>query len=1030
MTPFLKELAEIFFDKYGASLKDFCFVTPNKRSGTFLENYFSKAFESSASASDEVFILPKIITITDFVTELSDKVVNTRIDSLFTLFNLYSKRENADIDFDRFRIWGEIALNDFNDVEMFCVDADQLFKNLENLNEINTYYLTEEQKEVVETYFPSGMGRHDGKSFWSHFNNGSDTGRKYLRLWETMGSLFKELREDLENRGLCLSGGAYRLALKKIKKKGVDALPYRQVVFVGFNALTTVEYRIFKEIKKLTVNIDGNKESLGDFYWDAAGEILEGDSYAAHFMNKNRKHFPSKFRLDVSSNVSGFPKYTKIIACPGNTIQSKVVSEILRDIYKNDEEIVKLADGVAVAMPDENLFFPMLYSLPSELKEVNITMGYPLKITSTYSWMRLLRTLHLHSRVEFGEIAFLRQDLLPLFTHPITRTMIGSDVSQWLCESIRNERTFMVRRSDILSYMACENIHDLDTRVEKLDRLNKRKRSEADKSLWMILRPISEMNGVSELCNHIIEIISLIISSISDESTSDDTSLLKSQIEVDNLLTYSEAVTRFMDAAILHKISMSHISAFSLINQLLASERITLKGEPLSGVQIMGMLETRSLDFENVIITSMNERVFPRRLRNRSFIPNSLRKDSGMATTRFQESIFAYYFYRMISRARNLYLLYDSRSGGLRSGDPSRYIYQLRYLYSDKANIVNQTKRISVVSGIRQTIEGEKTPEVKQKLLRYLDKNSGMTLSATALKKYLVCPLQFYFHYIKGIKVKEEETEAMSAALVGTIFHDTMNDIYRSALSEAGESIVVTKDMIDEWLRPDPSGLSPAARKLKSNIVLKYLHAEESDNLDLEGFASLYFDPIYYYVKNTLETDRSYAPFEYIEGEQERITTFPIDDEGNEISFKYIIDRIDKVDGKMRIVDYKTGGDKIDFKSVQDVISDRHAIMQLMLYASLFDKETGNSDPLKLCIAKPALLGKKGVGYDIMYKDEIYDNHLQLKSEFEKEMRDLLKEIFISDTPFRQIKNMNERSGPCSYCNFLGICKMKNISGN
>lgn len=1026
MTPFLKELAETFYSAHGIGLKDFCFVTPNKRSGTFLKNHFEQTFINS-DAHDEVFVMPEIVTITDFVAGLSEMVVNTRIDSLFSLFKIYSAHKDADIDFDRFRMWGEIALNDFNDVDMFCVNASKLFRNLVALNEIATDYLTDEQREVVESYFPSGMLRKDSGSFWRHFNNKSDSGRKYLRLWEIMAELYQALKDDLAKRGLCLSGGAYRKALEQIEKRGTAVLPYKQVVFVGFNALTTVEFRIFKAIKKLRVELDGTEQSLGDYYWDAAGEILSGDNYAAHFMKKNREHFPSKHKLTKSSNVTGFPAMTKVIACPGNTIQTKVVSELLKEIHKQNAELLKSAEGLAVAMPDENLFFPMLYSLPSELGEVNITMGYPLKITSTFSWMRLLRTLHAHSRLEYGSPCFLRQDMMPFLAHPITRVLLGSKVCQWLGQSVREHRSFTVNAADFINFMNCDRLENPKERKKKLKELNEDKHQYADEALTKILSPISSIKRTGELCDHLLSIIDLIIKSISVEKDSDEPSLLKSQIELDNLLTYADAVNRFKDAAELHKVEMSHISVFALINQLLSTERITLNGEPLSGVQIMGMLETRSLDFENVIITSMNERVFPRRLRNRSFIPNSLRQDCGMATTRFQESIFAYYFYRMISRARNVYLLYDSRSGGLRSGDPSRYIYQLRYLYPDKANLTDQTRCISVVSGSSQDLAGIKTPEVMKILEKYLDKNKEYSLSASAIKKYLKCPLQFYFHYIKRIKVKEEETEAMTPAQIGTIFHDTMHDLYATEVNKQGSPATITADIIDGWLDSKDGGISFAAQTLKNNIIQKYLHVTEFEG-DLEGFAKIYFDPIFFYVKSTLEADKLLAPFEYIGGEETEIVSFPLNDKDNrEVNLKFIIDRIDRVNGRIRLIDYKTGGDDVAFSSMKDVFGKKHAILQLLLYASLYDIKTGNTEPVKIGIAKPALLKKTGYSYDVTYNNEVFEDHHLLKSEFEEKMRELFAEIFNPDVPFTQCKNKGGKFSPCEYCDYTGICKMKNF---
>ena len=1036
MTPFLKDLADTFYKHHHKELGSFCFVTPNKRSGTFLADYFTKAFEEGVTSSEEAFLMPEITTITDFVGNLSELVVNSRIDSLFSLYSIYSSREGVDIDFDRFRIWGEIALNDFNEVDMYCVDADKIFRNLRNYNEIATDYLTEEQREIVETYFPSGRNRPNGYSFWKHFNNESDTGRKYIQLWEIMHTLYHQLAANLEERGLCLSGRAYLRALKRIEKEGERCLPYKQVVFVGFNALTTVEYRIFKAVRQLTSELNGEKVSLGDFYWDAAGEVLGGTSSAAHFMNKNRKHFPSRYPLRRSNAVTGFPNLTKIIACPGNTIQTKVVSELLQEIQTNQPSLLQTARGLAVAMPDENLFFPMLYSLPSELKEVNITMGYPLKITSTYSWMRLFRVLHLHSRPEFDAQIFLRQDLLPFFVHPITRSLLGSHTCQWIVGNISTQRSFTVSSKDILSYMKGETIEredkDEETKIreEKLKELQSNQPVNFAEALHLILLPLAGFKKTEDLCNHLLSIITLIQDNIRHkEASAEEIALIKDEVELHNLTVYADAVRRFMHSASMHGIEMTHVTAFTLINQLLAAERINFQGEPLSGVQVMGMLETRSLDFENVIITSMNERIFPRRLRNRSFIPNSLRYDYGMATTRFQESIFAYYFYRLISRAKNVYLLYDSRSSGVRSGDPSRYIYQLRYIYSGKAQIINQTRTVSVVSGTNRPIVAEKTPEVMEKLNRYLGEDTGSYLSASALKKYLSCPLQFYYHYIRGIKVQDEEVEGMSPAQLGDIYHYTMSELYGSELNKGAEHTIITTDIIDSWLEENADGDNLAGEVVKKYIRSVYEKSKDRSS-ELKGFAEVYFKPIYNYVKRTLLVDRQSAPFEFLGGEKEEIVSFPLNDGTDRtVRMKYVIDRIDKVNGKVRLIDYKTGGDATEFTSVSTVFQEEQAIFQLLLYASLYDIKENNSEPLKIGIAKPPELGIKKDNYDVLYQGLPLDNHLELKEEFEKKFRERLKALFDPKIPFEQTPGRDMRSKPCTYCSYKNICSLKE-SGN
>lgn len=1014
MKPFLQDIAESFYIRYGSALADVCFVLPNKRGGTFLSNYIDEAYRDDPCRPG-AFVMPEITTISDFVASLSGLVPDSRIDMLFTLFGLYREMEGADSDFDRFRSWGDMALNDFNEVEMYCVDSSKLFSNLTALNEIETDYLTEGQREVVEQYFPSYAKRKRQESFWSHFNNKSSAGSKYLHLWEALGELYEKFNSALAERGLGSSGHIYRLALEEIEKRGEDALPYRQVVFVGFNALTTVEYRIFKAVGRIKVMFDGKLQSLGDYYWDADGEILQGDNSAAHFIMRDRRNFHSKIKLTASSGGSGLPSATNIVACPGNTSQAKVVSGILREIKEADPSAARRAGGTLVAMADEGLFFPMLYSLPSELEEVNITMGYPLKLTATFSWMKLLRTLQAHGRMEDGEMKFMREDMLPFLSHPLSRAAMGSRFCQAMATALRRSRMFMTGEGEIREIIRGDGADGKP--------LKRYMRDSTREALDLVLTPFSGFGSAEALCRHLLALLDVVSGALSAGGADVDSLTLKKDLEIDNLHTYADAVRRFSDAAGFHGVEMNHNTAFALINHLLASEKISLQGEPLSGVQIMGMLETRSLDFDNVIITSLNERIFPRRLRNRSFIPSSLRQEFGMATTRFQESIFAYYFFRLISRARKVWLLYDTSSTGVRSGDPSRYIYQLRYLYSDKANITESVKRVKVSTVAVKELKGEKTPGVREELALYLNPESGRELSASAMKMYLNCPLKFYFRYLRHMKVKEEETEAMSPALIGTVYHDTLHKLYCSIPRGDGENALVTRDIIEGWLAPGDDGLTPAGRILKDNILSQYIKIADFDG-DLQGFAKLYFDPIYIYIRDTLKADLLNVPFEFVEGEVKRHVRFPLGD-GRKVNMVYVVDREDKVKGRTRLIDYKTGTDAVEFKDMNDVFNDKHAVFQLMLYASMRDILKENPEGVRICVAKPAQLPRLDWSYDVTHAGKVVESHLDYKDEFEERVRKELNLLFDDETPFTQREKASPNDHVCKYCEYAALCRKK-----
>ncbi len=1030
MIAFLKELAREMLLQRGRQLARYCFVVPNKRSATFLARYFQECMRELTDAHKitdrEVLLLPEITTISEFVTGLCGLEIDSRIDLLFTLFNLYRSMEGAEADFDKFKVWGEIALSDFNDVDMYCADAQKLFKNVEDLNEIATDYLTDDQRRVVEEYFrPLGGVAQKNDSFWKHVNRNSKNQQRFLHLWQTMGKLYTLLDDKLAERGLCRQGRAYKLALKAIRERGAEALPYRQVVFVGFNALTTVEFNIFKEIQQIAVADpeSGDDDTLGDYYWDAAGQVLTADdsaTSAARFISKNIRNFPSKLTLSECMDTTGFPSTLKVVACPGNTTQVKVASEILSDIIKRDPEAAQGA-SVAVAMPDENLFFPMLYSLPSELKRVNISMGYPLRITSAASWITLLRRLQVRSKG--SEPQFFHEDVTALLSHPISRLILSEELCNTLLSVIKRNRLFLFGYRQLIAVMQS----DYEGR-----KLNLQPDAKCLNYLQRLLYPLQRSSDAIGVCVYLqvaIETaINALIASIGSDTDSDGEVIIKGKIELWHLRVYSDALARFRETVMAHKVNMNLSTALSLIDRVLANENVALRGEPLLGVQVLGMLETRSLDFDYIIIPSMNENIFPRRLRNRSFIPDSLRRGFGIATTRFQESIFAYYFYRLISRAKEVYMLYDARQGGLHSGDPSRYIYQLKYLYPESANLIEEARRVSVAMTMPRTLTGKKTEEVNRILEQYLTPGSGKALSASALKKYLSCELQFFFHYIKGIKVEENFEETMDAATQGTIFHETMHHLYASRLQQAqpGKGALITQNIIEGWLN-HPTLIEEIMRQKINKFYLQ----NRNQNLDkpLEGFAAIYMEPIKHYVEQTLLADLKKTPFIYLDGEHTLNTEFDLQD-GRKVNMLFIIDRLDYTDSHTRIVDYKTGSDATSFSKMQQLFdlggaNPAGAIFQLMTYALCYENEYGPQSDLDIAICRPAVLETNDYSYELQYKDTKLD-YAALKEEFRSGLIERMKRLFSPDEDFKQFKpGISSASGPCDYCDYKSLCGKK-----
>lgn len=1001
MTKFLKSVADAFCSEY-EDLSEFCFVFPNKRAGTFFKKYM---IEVTANVVDRCIVIPDITTISDFVVNLSGREINNRIDLLFTLYEEYNKLNDEQIDFDKFRAWGEVVLSDFSDVDMYGVNPDAIFRNLEEFRKIQTNYLTEEQKQVISEYFGDRQPWNSVESFWLHFNNGHSkennegTGEakpKFLKIWKVLAPLYHSLNARLESKGLCYTGAAYRIAYENLKDQGRSILPYKKIVFVGFNVLSFIELKIFETLYNMRVKENGKEVRYADFYWDCSSPAFKDEqNTATRFILKNRTKFKSQ--LDISSSdVDSFPALMKSISCPSNAVQAKVASEIVSDIESRIGSQNVTDAKVAIVLPDENLLLPILYSMPKSIKSLNLTMGYPLKMTSVMSFITLLRKMQIRKRLSKGEYIYYFEDIKSLLSHPYTMQLIGHNRIEKIKNLIVEERLYNLPASRLQEIIGAKKNN--------------------------LFTPLTIEFSPQEVCEY-LENILLDVKGCLSLGNSDG--LIKTVLDESNICTCYDALRRLKDTINEHGIAMNYSTVFTLADRLLTGETVSFEGEPLQGLQIMGVLETRCLDFDYLIIPSMNERIFPRKMKRRTFIPNTLRKGFGMATTQFQESIFAYYFYRMISRSKEVYMLYDARSTGMSAGDLSRYILQLEYIYPD-ARLLKEARTFSISSRPSGLIEVKKTPEILEELKCFTpDGRRRRNLSASSLKNYIDCSLKFYLKNIKRVDVDQEPGEFMDAITQGQVFHDVMQDIYTPGdLAEKmlDEAINITPEIIDNNLR-DELGLR---RKIGKRIHEQYTKSKET-NAPMEGDAKIFADVMLKFVKWTLEADRKVAPFRYLGSEISTQTELEVN-ESLKVNFNFIIDRLDQsasdLNPLLRIVDYKTGTDDTDFSNIEDLFKSNNrkkAIFQLLLYANLYARHYNYQEPIKICIYRTQGLKKRDYEIDVKFQKQVIDDYRQVKTEndsFMKRLNEKIEEIFNVDIPFVQ----NENDDACTYCEFKKIC--------
>lgn len=977
MTSFLKRIAKAYFDNEKDNLADYCFIFPNKRSGTFFSHFLNELNDDTTPVFE-----PKITTISDFIADFSDYVEASRYDLLFTMYNEYAKLSREIEDFDRFVFWGDMLISDFNDVDRYLADAPMLFKNITDYNTINTDFLTDEQKLIVKQYWGIELPAGDPESFWTHLNEKGEprTNREsFVRLWEILYPLYSGYRKSLADRGLCYSGMQYKEVADRFKLMQAEDFPYGRVIIVGFNVLSMTEIKIFERLRDL---------GIGDFYWDFdMPEAFKANRSATFFLKKYVKEFKSLY--DISLDDLPVPEI-EIISVPSNVGQVKLTGKILEEMIESGDIADKTnAIDTAIVLPSENLFIDLLHSVPESIGSVNITMGYPLRMTSIATLLRNITMMHMRAKKVRDIWCFFYEDVKDVLSHPLLKTIAPASCTA-IIDCIDKNKMFMIPVDWINS-----NFEELST----------------------LFFPVEQQHSgdqVFEYLCHLVDFISERLEKLNEDGSS--------ALELGFLTRYRISLDQLHNAINKYGIKMKENTFFHLIERTINAESVNFIGEPLKGLQIMGVLETRALDFDNVILLSMNERIFPRKHYTRSFIPDVLRRSYGLSTLEFQECIYAYYFYRLISRAKRVKLLYDSRTSGLKGGEMSRYLYQLLYLCDSKSISrknayydmppLNVSDRLSVV----------KNDVIMSRLNRYLSTGDDrLSLSASAIKMYLNCPLEFYFHYIEHIRPEDEVTDYMDESTFGTIVHQVSEYSYKRLKGDMPE-LEVTAPLLDR-LKREVTELEKLIT-LATNQHYHHLPSQRSDDepylnlTPLHGEAKVVGEVIREFIIKMFELEKSLTPFYFLEGEHKFHARMPIDSE-RAFNIGGSIDRIDRLaDGKtLRIIDYKTGGDDSAFKDVDDMFSDKKAILQLFLYCNGLACEMKKDVPIQPVLYLFKKFSTDGILPVRQGVDPVTD-YRKLNDDVMEMLRENLSELFDPEIPFEPDPSKEH----CHFCNYKEIC--------
>lgn len=1029
ITPFLQEVARQYAVNESENLSDFCFVTPNKRTATFLKKFLREEMAKADCGP----MLPEVTTISDFVASFSSDVEASVFEQLFILYNVYSEiitshstpemiESGANlIDFNKFQFWGGVLLNDFNDVDKYLVDAKQLFRNVETLKEISANYLTPEQIEVIKRYWNEEDIPQPAKEFWNHvvYKSGRAVDNKknaggFVRLWQVMNEIYGRFRDRLKEKGMTYSGKLYRDLCDYLSICSADDLEYKRYVFVGFNVLSASEREIFSRLKRY---------GIADFYWDYASPAFDIRSNSAiRFLQSQIKEFPSLYEAGRKRN--DWPEiYVK--ALPSSIGQTKILPKVLSglhpEIFNENLEINRSVSqesliDTAVVLPDEHLCLPLLHSLPSGLDNLNVTMGFSLRNAPVATLVRNIISMQLRARMLKFDNTFYFEDIIAVLTHPLVR-LASSEACDSIVAMINQRRLFNIPLSELIKeeyaslrpiFEVVSNNNDPDAVFGYLSRLMIWLRGLIEK------RYDIEENGTRNV-----------------EESEDDASASSRSVELGFIQAYEDSIAelRRLDHEYLrgNKVFLADKTVFHLVERIIGHKTVSFEGVPLRGLQIMGVLETRNLDFDNLVVMSMNERVFPRRHYSKSMIPNALRRAYGMSTLEHQESIYAYYFYRMISRAKRVVLLYDGRNEGAKSGQPSRYLNQLRFIVPpEKFDFRPLTYRLSLPDFKHQGVE--KTPAVMKKLSQFLSGNGKRCLSASSINTFINCPLQFYLMNIERFYEADEMKDYMDDSTYGTIVHETIQWIYEGEQKRLGvDELVVDEAMLERF-----SDSRLIGYYLERSIKKNYLKQDPDDQTPLYGDSELFKTIITQSIRLMLSREKELLPFSFKCSEVDERIDFKLP-AGTTINLNFRIDRVDVVrsandEHYIRLIDYKTGGDVAtadDIKSLFDSNNEQRnkAMMQLLLYSNAYAQRygfEGRIEPIlyrmrKMAVEKIKPLSIRGIESNRRYQITDYRD---VNEEFMQFLEEKIQEMFNPEIPFAP----NPSRSHCNFCQFKEIC--------
>ena len=965
---FLKHVAKDIIGKFGTDLSKVAIVFPNKRAALFMNEHFARL-------TGKPIWSPAYITISELFRKHSQKTVGDSIKLICDLHRSFVKCTGLSETLDHFYAWGQLLLADFDDIDKNMADADNIFCNLKDLHELDDIsYLDDEQRTMLKRFFANFTDEKE-----------SELKKRFLSLWSHFSDIYHDYNKRLGSQGILYEGALYR----KVAEMDDINFKYDTYIFVGFNLLHKVEQILFDKLKKI---------GKARFYWDydkyyMPHPAIQKTSVAGHYIDMYMHNYPNELNPnseEIYNNMQQHKDITYISAATENA-QARYVSSWLKenDRYKDGEK-------TAIVMCDENILLPVMQSIPSEAEKVNITSGYPLNMTPVASLVALLLDMYTFGYKEKADsyrTIYSNRVLL----HPYTRYI--SEKAKDVYDYIKNNH---IKYAD-------RNLLNANGTDEQLD------------ILFAQAKPLAANEPDANANKWLLQQIGSIVKLIGRKGHADNDALFQESVFrmytiVNRLCTLAESGDLEVDINTLRR----------LLRQLIITTSIPFHGEPVVGIQIMGVLETRNLDFDHILLLSCNEGKMPKGVNDSSFIPYSIRKAYGLTTIDNKVAIYSYYFHRLLQRAQDVTLVYNNAADKGKTGEMSRFMLQL---------MVNSQHEIKHKSLVAKNNMPERSAHEVKKDKEIVTALEGMkSISPSAINKYLNCPLIFFYMYVAKIKEPDTEEDIIDNRMFGNIFHKSAQIIYEDM---AGRGSEVTEVQIDNYL--NQKNLLPAVVDRAFNEELFKTHANKR-GANYNGLQLINREVIIRYLRKLLRLDRKYAPFTIIALEDSAymdIKLWERTEKERSISTGGFIDRLDMITDKttgkkrIRVVDYKTG--KEPSQEIKDVVeifegkatTKNHSdyFLQTFLYSIIVEQskklnpQHEEVSPALLFIARasaddydPTLsIAKEKVTSISKYKDEYLSG-----------LKNVIEEILNPNISFKPKADAKK----CSMCPYKSICEI------